>query len=276
MKPTRIRVPAPDPRLAKASAPPTGPLRRPSYLWLAGEVPRAVGEMAWLQAARPVLSRAPRGELQHVLVLPGLGASDRSTMTMRRYLRQLGYHTHGWRLGQNVPGPRMADRLSDRLERLYAADPAPITIVGWSLGGLYARLIARQLPDTVRRVITLGSPFRTVPGQESHPARFIRAAAERQGYKVDVANLLTDDRPLPVPSTAVFTRTDGIVPWEACVDTKGGPHESIEVIGSHCGLGHHPAVMWVVADRLAQPAGEFVPMRIPAPWRPVLRAHPGL
>jgi hypothetical protein len=76
---------------------------------------------------------------------------------------------------------------------------------------------------------------------------------------------------LPVPSTSVFSRSDGIVPWQACVDTASGPHETIEVIGSHCGLGHHPAVLFVVADRLAQPPGGWHPMQIPAAWRPLLR-----
>lgn len=274
MAPTRITVPRPGPA-APGGSDPERPPRRPRLVWLATEGPRAVGELAWLQAARPLLARAPKGNGDHVLVLPGLGASDRSTMAMRRYLRDQGYHVHGWRLGQNVPGPATARRLGRLLDKLHDQDPAPITIVGWSLGGLYARLIARQHPDAVTRVITLGSPFRTVPGEESHPARFIRMGAQRQGYDIDPSNLLTDDRPLPVPSTAVFTRSDGIVPWRACVDTRGGPHETIEVIGSHCGLGHHPAVLWAVADRLAQPADEWSPMRIPRSWRPVLRHHPG-
>jgi hypothetical protein len=78
---------------------------------------------------------------------------------------------------------------------------------------------------------------------------------------------------LPVPSTSVFSRSDGIVPWQACVDAASGPHETIEVIGSHCGLGHHPAVLFVVADRLAQPQGDWRPMQIPAAWRPFLRHH---
>ena len=82
-----------------------------------------------------------------------------------------------------------------------------------------------------------------------------------------------DDRPLPVPSTSVCSLTDGIVPWQACVDAGSGPHETIEVLGSHFGLGHHPAVLLVVADRLAQPAGDWRPMQIPAPWRPFLRRH---
>jgi pimeloyl-ACP methyl ester carboxylesterase len=121
-----------------------------------------------------------------------------------------------------------------------------MSLVGWSLGGIYAHEIARSSPDLVRMVVTLGSPFRTEPSHR---------------------------RPLPVPSTAVVSRTDGIVPWQTCVNPRGDAHETLEVLGSHCGLGHHPAVLLVVADRLAQAPGDWQPMRVPAPWRPVLRQH---
>jgi pimeloyl-ACP methyl ester carboxylesterase len=242
-------------------------VRRPNRLLLAAEAPRALGELALLRAARPLLARAPRGDGHPVLVLPGLAADDRSTGPLRRFLRGLGYLVHGWRLGTNVPTAEMIDRLRDRLADLRAVDPRPMSIVGWSLGGIYARGIAMASPDAVRSVITLGSPFRTLPGQESHAAPLARL----WGAGARGAARPREDRPLPVPSTSVFSRSDGIVPWQACVDTASGPHETIEVIGSHCGLGHHPAVLFVVADRLAQPPGGWHPMQIPAAWRPLLR-----
>jgi hypothetical protein len=83
------------------------------------------------------------------------------------------------------------------------------------------------------------------------------------------------DAPLPVPSTSIFSRTDGIVPWKACLDTVGGPHETLEVTGSHCGLGHHPAALWAIADRLAQREGSWQPMDIPPTLRPLLHSHAG-
>lgn len=247
-------------------------LRRPSRLLLAAEGPRALGELVWLQAARPLLARAPRGDGHPVLVLPGLAADDRSTGPLRRFLRGLGYHVHGWRLGSNVPSQEMIGRLRDRLARLHAQDARPMSLVGWSLGGIYAREIARTSPETIRAVVTLGSPFRTAPGQESHAAPLARALARRWGMEA-AGPWPGDDRPLPVPSTSVCSPTDGIVPWQACVDAGSGSHETIEVLGSHFGLGHHPAVLLVVADRLAQPAGDWRPMHIPAPWRPFLRHH---
>jgi pimeloyl-ACP methyl ester carboxylesterase len=248
-------------------------LRRPSRLLLAAEGPRALGELVWLQAARPLLASAPRGDGHPVLVLPGLAADDRSTVPLRRFLRSLGYHVHGWRLGTNVPSQEILGRLRDRLARLNAQDARPMSIVGWSLGGIYAREIARTSPEAVRAVVTLGSPFRPVPGYESHAAPLARALARPWGRDAPGTWSPGDDRPLPVPSTSVFSHTDGIVPWQACVNAGSGSHETIEVLGSHVGLGHHPAVLLVVADRLAQPPDDWRPMRIPALWRPFLRHH---
>jgi pimeloyl-ACP methyl ester carboxylesterase len=242
-------------------------------LLLAAEGPRALGELVWLRAARPLLAAAPRGDGHSVLVLPGLAADDRSTVPLRRFLRGLGYRVHGWRLGTNVPAQDLIVRLRDRLTRLRAEDPAPMSVVGWSLGGIYAREIARTSPEAVRAVVTLGSPFRAVPGYESNAAPLVRALARQWGMDLPGAWSTRQAGTLPVPSTSVFSRTDGIVPWQACVNAASGTHETIEVVGSHCGLGHHPAVLLVVADRLAQPPGRWQPMRIPAPWRPLLRHH---
>jgi pimeloyl-ACP methyl ester carboxylesterase len=249
--------------------------RRPSLWWLATEWPRAAGEYVWLQAARPVLARAPSGDGHHVLVLPGLVADDRSTRELRWFLRELGYHVHGWRLGTNIPSPDMAARLRVLLDRLHTEHGRPISIIGWSLGGIYARSVSRVMPERVRQVITLGSPFRTAPGHESNVAAMVRAGARIQGLKVGPTRPSGNDEPIPVPSTAIFSRTDGVVPWIACLDTRGGPHETFEVIGSHIGLGHHPAVLWAIADRLAQADGEWSPMQVPSIWRPALRPHPG-
>ena len=267
---TTLRIPRPRMVPGRADG-----LKRPSLLYLAAELPRSAAEYGWLQAARPLLTRAPVGDGHHVLVLPGLIADDRSTRALRWFLRDLGYQVHGWQLGTNLPSPDMATRLRALLDRLHDDDPQPMSIIGWSLGGIYARSVSRVLPERIRQVITLGSPFRTSRGYESNAAPIVRAGARLQGLRVTTTGPPGNDEPVPVPSTAIFSRSDGVVPWRACLDTPGWPHETLEVVGSHVGLGHHPAVLWAIADRLAQPEGTWMPMRVPTVWRTVLFPHPG-
>jgi pimeloyl-ACP methyl ester carboxylesterase len=252
-------------------------VRRPPFWLLASEGPRAVAELGLYQAFRPWLARAPRGDGHRVLVLPGMGADDRSTRPLRRFLAELGYDVHGWGLGTNLPSPALIDRLRDRARAVVAgAGPgATISLVGWSLGGIYAREIAKATPERVRQVVTLGSPFRATPDEESNVDVLLRRFAPGREGDREARRRLGDEVPLPVPSTSVFTRFDGIVPWRACVDVTTGPHESLEVTGSHCGLGHHPAVLWIVADRLAQPAGQWHPLKVPPAMGRFVRLHPG-
>ena len=221
---------------------------------------------------RPLLARAPHGDGHPVLVLPGMGATDRSTAPMRGFLAGLGYQVHGWRLGRNMPTPVVIDALRNRFAELYQRHGGvPMSLVGWSLGGIYAREIAAIRPDTVREVITLGSPFQDVPGEESHPAALIRALrpdlARRRGVN------RPGQGPLRIPSTAIFSRTDGIVPWRAARNIDGPFAESIEVVSSHVGLGHHPGVLWAVADRLAQPAGGWRPFVPDGAWARLFPSH---
>jgi pimeloyl-ACP methyl ester carboxylesterase len=195
------------------------------------EGPRAFFEASLLLPSAPLLARAPRGDGQPVLVLPGFAASDASTEVLRAYLRALGYRTHGWGLGRNVgPGDGLGRLLAGRLLALQRRYARRVSLVGWSLGGVYARELAKREPRSVRQVISLGSPF---------------------GGRVDP--------PPPIPSTAIWSRTDGIAPWRACVESEGAQAENIEVVASHCGLGFHPAVLYAIADRLAQPEGAWRP-----------------
>ena len=234
------------------------PPRRPHVALLAMEAPRAAAELAGFAAFRPVLERAPMGDGHPVLVLPGLGGDDRSTVPMRGYLRRLGYAVHGWGLGTNTISRQLVMRLGDRFAELYERhDRQPISLVGWSLGGIYAREIARARPWTVRQVITLGSPFRESPGEESHPSAWIRAMYP------NLPRRQLNQSTLAVPSTAIFSRTDGIVPWRTSMLRGGSRHENVEVRGSHLGLGHNPAVIVVVADRLAQRPAQWKPFEAP-------------
>ena len=239
---------------------PNGPaeerLRPPSWLLMLAE-PRALFEFNSSLLLSPLLMQAPRGDGHPVLALPGFLASDLSMAPMRRYLRELGYEAHAWNMGRNLGGVYSKRRaLRELLTGIYQQTGRKVSIVGWSLGGVYARDLALQLPDVVRSVITLGSPF----------ANDIRATNATRLYEL-VSGEGVDDVPglraaiagdLPVPATSIYSRTDGIVNWRTSLLRPSATAENIEVhLASHIGLGVNPAALWAVADRLAQAEGEF-------------------
>ena len=231
-------------------------LQPPSLFLMLAEA-RALFELNSSLLLSPLLLRAPKGDGHPVLALPGFLASDLSMAPMRRYLKELGYDAHAWNMGRNLGGvasKRVA--LRDLLLRIHESTGRKVSLVGWSLGGIYARDLALQLPDMVRAVITLGSPF----------ANDIRATNATRLYEA-LSGEAVDDNPeirqaiagdLPVPATSVYSRTDGIVNWHTSLLRPSKTAENIEVhFASHIGLGVNPAALWAVADRLAQAEGEF-------------------
>jgi hypothetical protein len=234
-------------------------LRPPSkLLWLAEY--RALWEVGFSLAAAPLLLGAPRGDGHPVLVLPGFLVSDVSTALLRRYLTLLGYDTHGWELGRNLGGvSRMRSKLRDRLAQIHATSGRKVTLVGWSLGGVYARDLALAMPAAVRSVITLGSPFTRSPHASniSDIYEFVSGEGpwDEGAHEFDA---IADD--LPMPSTSIWSKIDGVVSWQSSVLKTNAHAENIEVLGaSHIGLGANAAVLWAVADRLALPEGAFKP-----------------
>jgi len=220
-----------------------------------------------LAAGFPLLRFAPRGQPHPVLVLPGLMASDLSTRTLRTWLRSLGYPVVGWALGRNRgPTQEVLTELPNLVDRLAREHGTPVSIVGWSLGGIYARRLALRAPRQVRQVISLGSPFalvgrRTDDGSPGSRA-FQRYSQLQATNRIPTARR-SQPRPLPVPSTAVYSKWDGVVDWRACRQEPGPTSENVAVRSSHLGMGHDPAVLWVLADRLAQPRNEWRPFQRP-------------
>ncbi|HUG21653.1 esterase/lipase family protein [Piscinibacter sp.] len=216
---------------------------------------RAFAELAAFLSTIPLLRLIPAGDGHPVLVLPGLAASDRSTRPLRAFLRDRGYRVHGWKLGRNLgPRPGVEDAMQARLAGLHERYGRKVSLVGWSLGGVYARELARRAPSQVRSVITMGSPFAGAP-RASHAWRLYEFVSGRSAD--DWPGRERMKQPPPVPSTAIFSRSDGIVAWQGCLEREAGSTENVEVHGSHNGLGHNPAVLYVVADRLAQPEGRW-------------------
>ena len=238
-----------DPTAAQAVAPPSRLLQL-----LEG---RALFELGATVSMWPWLSLAPKGDGHPVLVLPGLVASDLSTRVLRRYLRERGYRVHGWKLGRNL-GLRQGveKQMFERLATLSARYGQKVSLVGWSLGGLYARVLAKQRPEIVRDVITLGSPFAGSPRSTNAWKVYEWASGQRADDRETHARLAGR---LAVPATSIYSRTDGIVAWPSSIDEEGPISENIEVVASHLGLGVHPAVLYAIADRLAQPEGQWKP-----------------
>ncbi|HXW65288.1 MAG TPA: alpha/beta hydrolase [Burkholderiaceae bacterium] len=249
--------------------PSTRPLGRAPGLLLQMLELRAFWEHYSAVALRPLWSLAPQGDGHPVLVLPGLAAGDASTVVMRRFLRARGYAVSGWNQGLNL-GLRegVLERTHDTLRRLRAEHGRAVSIVGWSLGGLYARELAKQSPEAVRVVITLGSPFTGHP-RETNAWRLYELAS---GHHIDSHDLHLPLRTAPpVPTTSIWSRSDGVVSWHCCVELRHDAAENIAVDSSHFGLGAHPAALYAVADRLAQPEGAWQPFHREG-WRRLVYA----
>ncbi len=237
--------------------------RAPPKIYTALESRAGLEFLTW-RASRRLLNALPTGDGHPVLVLPGFTAADGSTLELRALLRRLGYRTYGWKLGTNMgPTPAVVEGLEKRLRYISEREGQPVSVVGWSLGGIYARDLARRSPAQVRQVITLGSPFRMLPGDPSAAQRVWNSVEPFHDRMAMARMAELNDVPLPVPSTSVYTRSDGIVHWRTCLENKGERSQNVEVFGSHCGLGFNPSVALVVADRLAQDRGNWKKFRPP-------------
>lgn len=241
---------------------------RPPNLGLFLAEGRGVFELNATLLMAPALLTAPRGDGHPVLVLPGLLASDVSTLILRRYLDLLGFSTHPWGFGRNTGGVySMRDKLGKLLTSVHAATGRKVSLVGWSLGGVYARDLALRMPDMVRYVVTLGSPF----------AGDITATNAKRVYEMvsgetiedaDMKDIQALSGDLPVPTSSLYTRSDGIVNWRTCLVRENDTAENIEIsLASHIGIGVNAAALWAVADRLAQPEGHFAPFDRSGPFK---------
>lgn len=243
--------------------PDAGSAHAPNLAMWWSDYPRSLAEYATLPLTAAMLAAAPRGDGHPVMVIPGLSATDLSTVVLRRTLSALGYDVHGWGQGRNLgPTDKAMRGMRDRLSRLHDRTGERTSLVGWSLGGIFARQLARRTPERVRQVITLGSPIRLARLQQSNAHHFYNLFGRWHVEELSFP-LEHDLERLRMPSTSVYSRLDGIVAWQTCLDLPGPMSENVEVRSSHFGFGHHPAALWVLADRLAQPEGGWVPFDAP-------------
>lgn len=228
---------------------------------------RAPLEFAALIATLPTLARAPKGDGHPVLLLPGFAAGDATLEPLRLFLRSRNYDVETWGLGKNIGfNRRYAKVIEQKVRYLHHQSGRRLSLVGWSLGGVFAFYAAHVAPECVRGVVSLGSPLRLDPDRPP-PASvraLYRALENPGGTLAHAAHSRTKAMrsPPPVPSTCLYSDTDGLVsPQQATLDGRPETHENIRVPGSHMGLGVNFLVLWIIADRLAQPEGKWRPFQ---------------
>ena len=225
-------------------------LKAPNPLLLMLEGSRAPWEYAALLACTPWLNRLPRGDGHPVLVFPGLAAADLTTAPLRNFLRDRGYVPYAWGQGMNL-GPRggVLERCADLANKIADQHQQPLSFIGWSLGGIYARETAKLMSERTRCVITLGTPFTGHP-RATHAWRLFEWLSGTPAH--DPVRAARVRQAPPVPTTSIYSRSDGIVAWQCSVNDDAPHTENIELPASHVGLGLNPLAYLVIADRLAQ------------------------
>jgi pimeloyl-ACP methyl ester carboxylesterase len=229
---------------------------------------RVLMEMALLPASLPLLIEAPQGDGHPVVLVPGFMAGESTLMALKLFLQNKGYDVHTWGLGRNVGfRGKHANALPQKIRYLHHTTGRKVSLVGWSLGGVFSFYGAETTQDCVRSIITLGSPVSVdMMGNQSPPAlkAMYRLVSHRLGASAHLmqprAKAMREHRRLPIPTSCLYSLSDGVVPpQEATIDGDPALHENIEVPGSHVGLGFNGIVMAIVADRLAQPEGDWKP-----------------
>ena len=241
-------------------------IKRPALPFLFSEAGRALVEFSGYLTFSHLLKIAEKGDDHPVLVLPGFMASDVSTFPLRRLLSDIHYTTHGWELGRNFGHVAFLTSMCERVSQLFQIHQEPISLIGWSLGGVYAREVAKELPHMVRQVITLGSPFADIMAPNN--VTWIYNLVNKVNLE-DLAPELIERLPLPppVPVTAIYSKEDGVVSWKTCKElVESDIHQNIQVRGSHFGLGVNVSVLRIIIDRLAHHPDSWSPFIPKTHW----------
>lgn len=232
----------------------------PSIALLATEPLRALLDFC---AARVGSLDRVAGDGHPVIVYPGLGAGALSTSQLRNHLRSCNFEVFDWDLGINTgPDGPLEDWVCALAERVCAAfrrHGRKVSLVGWSLGGIYAREIAKHCPDSVRQVITMGTPHAALGGANHAGTIFRMLGGDTSQLTPELQARLAEAPPVPI--TAIYSESDGLVSWRGCLEQRGRFAENIAVHASHLGMPSHPEVLRIVADRLAQPEDRWRRLR---------------
>ncbi len=213
---------------------------------------RAIAEwtsMFWLY---PFIPKHKSNREKPVLLMPPYLGNDNSTSVVRKYLKSLGFKTYKWELGVNMINSKSIPKLIEKLDEIFDKHQEKVSLVGWSGGGIFAKIIANRYPDKVEQLITIGSPVWGVKNMKTpiiKTLEFVRGAKLRERNEKFIKEL----EEIPnVPITCVYTKTDGLIPWKNCMEaeTYRDDIKNVEVFGSHCGLGANATVLLTVANAL--------------------------
>ncbi len=203
------------------------------------------------------------GDGHPVMVYPGLGAGSRTTSQLRTFLTRAGFDVSDWGGGVNIGHAGDFDEWLDGFVRNVRAlkdrhSGRKVSLIGWSLGGIFAREIAKRAPAAVRTVITLATPFASL-GDATHAGTLFKLLNGEVSKITPALQAQLRTSP-PVPTTSIYSKSDGIVSWRGCIEKRSAIAESVEVDASHLGMVNHPDVQRIVANRLAQPEGSWKPL----------------
>lgn len=241
-------------------------MKPPHWSLALTEAPRALAEIAGLSLSKPLLSKLPSGDGHGVMVIPGFMGDDPYNQSLVDFLKELGYEASGWNMGRNLgPNSFSIDALRENLEELIQVGGGKVSLIGHSLGGIYAREIARMEPSVIRQVISLGTPFGEGRDSGSNASRLYKklnpddqSDLELRAQQEELATAP------PVPTTSIYTKGDGVVNWRTTVQGKSHHQvQNIEVLGSHCGLTVNPVVWYLLANRLSLHADHWQPFQSP-------------
>jgi hypothetical protein len=236
--------------------------RAPPLALLATEPLRALFEFCSASIGQP---SKVQGDGHPVILYPGLGAGTLNTSQLRSHLRNCDFQVSDWGLGVNTGPEGVFDEwlgeLAESVREMHALHGRKVSLVGWSLGGIYAREIAKACPRSVRQVITLATPFNSL-SDANHAGTIFKMMGGNTSQLTPELLARVSQRP-PVPTTSIYSQMDGVVSWHGCLQEPARGVENIAVDASHIGMPGNPDVLRIVADRLAQAEGRWKPYRRP-------------
>jgi pimeloyl-ACP methyl ester carboxylesterase len=226
-------------------------IEKPSFGSYLKEPFRAIGERMKLKSFLKENTFKNEGDGHPVMVIPGFMGNDRSIKSLTCFLNINGYQAQSWGMGTNMGKLEDLDQLINKTEKLHQESGKMVSLIGWSLGGVYARQLAKENPEIIRQVITLCSPFNEMSAPNNATWLYSLVSGGSKTSKLNPEWLAKIPPPAPVPTTALFSKTDGVVSWETCIEkVEDDIHQNIEVNSSHMGVIYSQEVWSIILDRL--------------------------